>query len=77
MKVAVSLPEDLYQEADQVASERGISRSELYARALRRFLADEGPDTLTRRINDTCDEESEDLSAVTHSDLVSPGLWEW
>ena len=45
--------------------------------SLRRFLADEGPDTLTRQINDTCDEESEDLSAVAHSDLVSPGLWEW
>ena len=76
MKVAVSVPDDLYAEADQVASERGISRSELYSRALRRFLADEGPDVLTQRINETCD-EGEDLGPLARSDLVDTGLWEW
>jgi metal-responsive CopG/Arc/MetJ family transcriptional regulator len=77
MKVAVSLPNELYEEADHVASERGISRSELYARALRRYLAEEGTDSLTRQINDTCHEESDDLSAVARNDLVTTGLWEW
>ncbi len=75
--MAVSVPDELYEEADHVASERGISRSELYARALRRYLAEEGADALTRQINDTCDEESDDLSAVARNDLVSTGLWEW
>ena len=77
MKVAVSIPDDLYEEADQVASEGGISRSELYSRALRRYLADEGTDWLTRQINDSCDEEGEDLGVVARNDLVSTGLWEW
>jgi hypothetical protein len=39
MKTAISLPDPLFEEADRVARKRGISRSELYARALDEHLA--------------------------------------
>jgi hypothetical protein len=37
-KTAVSLPQDVFEGCEQVAAELGISRSELYARALREML---------------------------------------
>ena len=78
MKVAVSIPDDLYQEADRVAERRGVNRSALYARALRRLLADEEGDALTRMIDTTCDERNrEDLAGVARSDLIDTGSWEW
>ena len=78
MKVAVSIPDEVYTEADRVAHRQGLNRSELYTRALRRFLADEAEDELTHRINATCqDGSSEDLASVARADLVDTGSWEW
>lgn len=42
MKTAVSLPDETFHRADVVARRLGISRSELYARALEEYL---GPPT--------------------------------
>ena len=39
MKTAVSLPDDLFNAADALADELGISRSELYARAIGHYVA--------------------------------------
>lgn len=39
MKTAISLPDDLFAAADRLASQVGISRSQLYATALAEFLA--------------------------------------
>lgn len=41
MKTAVSMPDDVYEQAQRCAKKLGISRSELVTRALRRFLEDE------------------------------------
>jgi metal-responsive CopG/Arc/MetJ family transcriptional regulator len=38
MKTAVSLPDELFHDADRMADRTGLSRSELYARALREYL---------------------------------------
>jgi len=38
MKTAISIDEDLLQQADEVASHLGLSRSQLFAIALRDFL---------------------------------------
>jgi metal-responsive CopG/Arc/MetJ family transcriptional regulator len=38
MKVAVSIPDDVFGEADQVADRLGVSRSEFYARAIAAYL---------------------------------------
>ena len=39
MKTAVSVPDPLFRRAERTAKRLGISRSELYARALNDFLA--------------------------------------
>jgi metal-responsive CopG/Arc/MetJ family transcriptional regulator len=38
MKTAISLPDPLFQAAEEFAHEQGLSRSELYARALQAYL---------------------------------------
>lgn len=38
MKTAVSLPDELFERAEQAAAELGVPRSNLYARALDEFL---------------------------------------
>lgn len=78
MKVAISIPDDLYAEADRVAEQRGVNRSALYTRALRRLLAEEEGDALIRMIDATCDErDREDLAGVARADLIDTGSWEW
>ena len=42
MKTAISIPDELFAAAEDAADRLGVSRSELYRRALREFLA--GPD---------------------------------
>jgi metal-responsive CopG/Arc/MetJ family transcriptional regulator len=39
MKTAVSLPDDLFKEAESLATRLGLSRSGLYAAALEEFLS--------------------------------------
>jgi metal-responsive CopG/Arc/MetJ family transcriptional regulator len=39
MKVAISLPDDLYRDAEKAARQLGLSRSQLYAAALAEYLA--------------------------------------
>jgi metal-responsive CopG/Arc/MetJ family transcriptional regulator len=52
MKTAVSIPDPLFEAADQLAARLGISRSALYARALARELSVESDDEVTARLND-------------------------
>lgn len=56
MKTAISLPDDLFLQADQTAKELGMSRSEFYATALRSFIAARRRADLTEQINAVCAE---------------------
>ncbi len=40
MKTAISIPDELFSVAEDAAQRLGVSRSELYRRALREFLAE-------------------------------------
>jgi metal-responsive CopG/Arc/MetJ family transcriptional regulator len=51
MKTAVSLPNEVFQAAERLARERGLSRSALYAQALEAFLEANEIDPLTEAIN--------------------------
>ena len=52
MKTAISLPDELFDEADAVAERIGMSRSQLYATALAEYLAKFRSDSVTARLND-------------------------
>lgn len=38
MKTAISIPDALFRAAEEFAHEQGLSRSELYARAIQQYL---------------------------------------
>jgi antitoxin MazE6 len=52
VKTAVSIPNALFEAADRAARRLGLSRSELYARALERFLSDEPDEAVTARLDE-------------------------
>ncbi len=51
MKVAVSIPDPIFEAAERLASERGLPRSRLYAEALEAYLAEHGPSVVTERLD--------------------------
>jgi metal-responsive CopG/Arc/MetJ family transcriptional regulator len=50
MKTAVSIPTQLFQQAERRARKLGVSRSELYARALERLLRQEPDQDVTKAL---------------------------
>jgi predicted transcriptional regulator len=59
MKTAVSIPDDLFAQADRLADRLGKSRSEVYREALADYVARREPGAVTRAL----DEVAEDLEA--------------
>ena len=55
MKVAVSIPDPVFNEAERLARRMKTSRSDLYARALAAYVGDHAPDHVTKAINDVVD----------------------
>ncbi len=51
MKVAISLPDELFESADALAATLGMSRSELYATAVAEHLAKHRDQDITSRLN--------------------------
>jgi metal-responsive CopG/Arc/MetJ family transcriptional regulator len=50
MKAAVSIPDDLFLEAEKVAQDQQLSRSALYAKALREYLERLKDEAITTQI---------------------------
>ena len=55
MKVAVSIPDRVFQEAERLAAHLKTSRSELYARALAAFVGNQAQDRVTEKMNAVVD----------------------
>ena len=51
MKTAISLPDSLFRSGDALAKRLGVSRSELYARALAEYVAKNRAELITKRLN--------------------------
>lgn len=64
MKTAISVPDDTFEQATRQAAELGISRSEFFARAARRYLDELASRSLTQQVNDALKAESHDDSAA-------------
>ena len=56
MKTAVSLPDEIFESAERLATQRGLTRSALYAQALEAFLSANEIDPLTEAINRVADQ---------------------
>lgn len=66
MKTAISLPDALFEAAEALAERLGVSRSQLYARAVEEYLAKHRDQDITARLNDVYGEEDSGLDPALH-----------
>ena len=52
MKTAISIPDELFRAADRAAARLGLSRSQLYQRAIARFLEKESASRITEALDE-------------------------
>jgi metal-responsive CopG/Arc/MetJ family transcriptional regulator len=55
MKTAVSIPDEIFEKAERMARRTRRSRSDIYAAALREYVARHSPDEVTEAMNEVCD----------------------
>ncbi len=67
MKTAISVPDDTYERATRQAAELGISRSEFFSRAARRYLDELASRSLTEQVNEALRAAGTDDSAAAAS----------
>ena len=56
MKTAISIPDDLFREADRAARRLGKSRSQLYGEAVKEYLVRREGDAITEAMNRVMEE---------------------
>jgi len=54
MKTAISIPDDVFTEAEALARELKQSRSQLYSRAVREYVARHSSDSITASLDALC-----------------------
>ena len=64
MKTAISVPDDTFEQASKQAAALGISRSEFFARAARRYLDELASRSITQQVNDALRAAGRDDSAA-------------
>ena len=78
MKTAISLPDELFLSADELASRQGVSRSTLYATAVSEYLAKHCDEDVTSKLNEVYADESSGLDPAlraAQARSVSSGKW--
>lgn len=72
MKTAVSLPDQLYEEAERTAQSLGIPRSQLFAKALEEFIAFHKRENITERLNRVYSKiESSEFDSISNTGIES------
>ncbi len=81
MKTAISVPDEIFEQATGQAAELGISRSEFFARAARRYLDELAAQSLTRQIDQALlaagDDASGAAAAAAGRRLLGAGDDDW
>jgi metal-responsive CopG/Arc/MetJ family transcriptional regulator len=74
MKTAVSIPDDVFKEAERLAQRTRKSRSQLFSDALREYVARHSPEELTDAMDRVCAEvgtrQDQFVSAAAHRILT-------
>jgi metal-responsive CopG/Arc/MetJ family transcriptional regulator len=64
MKTDISLPDSIFAEAEALAQQLGMSRSELYTEALKAYLRRYNREQTLAKLNEVYSQESSDLDTV-------------
>ncbi len=78
MKTAISLPDSVFEEAEVVAEQLGLSRSELYTKALQAYLRKYNRRQMLIQLNQVYDQESSALDPeIAKMQLMSLPHEDW
>lgn len=78
MKTAISLPDPVFQEAEALAQQLGLSRSELYTNALKSYLEKCNRSKISEQLDQVYAQESSDLDPVmAQMQLMSLPTEDW
>jgi hypothetical protein len=61
MKIAISVPDEIFEAGEHLAKQLGLSRSQLYADALSAYLSERGAAAVTAKLNAVYAQESSEL----------------
>ncbi|MFE1746624.1 hypothetical protein [Coleofasciculus sp. H7-2] len=64
MKTAISLTDPIFEEAEALAQQLGMSRSELYTKALKAYLKRYNRERMLSQLNEVYSQESSELDPV-------------
>ncbi len=62
MKTAISIPNELFQAAEQYARSHGVTRSNLYSQAVAQFLENHSRDQITQKLNDVYPDQPNEIN---------------
>lgn len=64
MKTAISIPDEVYHSADQLAKRLGMSRSELYSKAVSNFINAHKNEAVTKALDQIYAKERSEIDPV-------------
>lgn len=64
MKVAISVPDPLFEAAEKLAKVRSVPRSQLYSEALSHYVSAHSADEVTQRLNQVYGNQPSGLDAA-------------
>ena len=67
MKTAISIPDPLFQSAEKLAHRLGMSRSELYSKAVSEYLQEHKGQGITEKLNTIYGNNDSELEAEFYS----------
>ncbi|WP_319560114.1 ChpI protein [Marispirochaeta sp.] len=68
MKTAISIPDNLFSDAEITAKQLGLARSQLYVRAIKEFIEHHNKDKITEQLNMLY------TNAVAENELLDAGI---
>lgn len=77
MKTAISVPDDVFADAERLAARLGWSRSQLYAKAVEAFVAaNADEDAVTAALDRLAGHLDTSAAHNSGKELIDAGLWE-
>lgn len=71
MKTAISIPDELFESAEGLARRLNVSRSELYARALREYVEEHKGEGVTERLDEVYGAQEEEGATAVLDPVVA------
>lgn len=78
MKVAISVPDRVFDAAERLAAQRAVPRSRLFTEALEEYVSRHGSEAITEQLNTAyAAEESAVEDVMTHAQLKAVADEAW